>query len=108
VGATMPPAWSGGTAPHPPARTTPKLARAQLAQLPRLLERGAEAYGFPTAIWTTQRVADLLWQHFHVRYDREHVCRLLHRFGWSWQKPTGRARERDVLRRVQHRGNTRR
>jgi hypothetical protein len=64
VGATMPPAWSGGTAPHPPARTTPKLARAQLAQLPRLLERGAEAYGFPTAIWTTQRVADLLWQPF--------------------------------------------
>ncbi len=78
---------------------------------PTLLERGAEAYGFPTAIWTTQRVADLLWQHFHVRYDREHVCRLLHRFGWSWQKPTGRARERDekaILRRVQRRGNTRR
>jgi putative transposase len=60
-----------------------------------LLACGAEAYGFPTAVWTTQRVADLLWQRFRVRYDRDHVCRLLHRFGWSWQKPTGRARERD-------------
>ena len=73
----------------------PKLARAQLAQLPRLLAHGAEAHGFSTAVWTTQRVADLLRRRFGVRYDRDHVCRLLHRFGWSWQKPTGRARERD-------------
>jgi len=29
-----------------------------------------------------------------VRYDRDHVCRLLHRFGWSWQQPAPRARER--------------
>jgi transposase len=72
----------------------PKLARAQLAQLPRLLMRGAEAYGFPTPLRTTQRVADLLWQRFRVRYDRDHVCCLLHRFGWSWQKPARRARER--------------
>lgn len=73
----------------------PKLARARLAQLPRLLARGAEAHGFSSPIWTTQRVADLLWRHFRVRYDRDHVCRLLHRFGWSWQKPARRARERD-------------
>jgi transposase len=83
----------------------PKLVPRQLAQLPRLLARGAEAYGFSTAVWTTQRVAELLWKRFQVRYDRDHVCRLLHRFGWSWQKPTGRARERDeaaIHRWVQH------
>jgi transposase len=71
------------------------LARRQLVQLPRLLARGAEAYGFATAAWTTERVADLIRQRYGVRYDRDHVCRLLHGFGWSWQKPTGRARERD-------------
>ena len=83
----------------------PKLARRQLAQLPRLLARGAEAYGFSTAVGTTQRVAALLCKRFRVRYDRDHVCRLLHRFGWSWQKPAGRARERDeaaIPRWVQH------
>lgn len=73
----------------------PKLARRRLAQLPRLLAQGAEAHGFSSTIWTTQRVADLIWRRFHVRYDRDHVCRLLHRFGWSWQKPARRARERD-------------
>jgi transposase len=73
----------------------PKLTRAQLAQLPRLLAPGAEAHGFSSPIWTTQRVADLIRRRFGVRYDRDHVCRLLHRFGWSWQKPARRARERD-------------
>lgn len=73
----------------------PKLPQEKLAQLPRLLAQGASAHGFPSDVWTTQRVADLLWRRFRVRYDRDHVCRLLHRFGWSWQKPTGRARERD-------------
>ena len=73
----------------------PKLARRQVVLLPRLLARGAEAYGFSSPIWTTQRVADLIWRRFRVRYDRDHVCRLLHRFAWSWQKPARRARERD-------------
>ena len=77
-----------------PGRPT-KLAPRQLVLLPRLLARGAEAYGFSSPIWTTQRVADLIWRRFQVRYDRDHVCRLLHRFGWSWQKPARRARERD-------------
>lgn len=65
----------------------PKLARRQLAQLPRLLAQGAEVHGFSTPLWTTQRIADLIWRRFRVRYDRDHVCRLLHRFGWSWLKP---------------------
>lgn len=83
----------------------PKLARTQLAQLPRLLAQGAEVYGFSSRIWTTQRVADLIRRCFGVRYDRDHVCRLLHRFGWSWQKPARRARERDeagIQRWVEH------
>jgi transposase len=83
----------------------PKLPRRKLAQLPRLLAYGAEAHGFSSPLWTTQRVADLIWRRFRVRYDRDHVCRLLHRFGWSWQKPARRARERDeaaIQRWVQH------
>ena len=73
----------------------PKLARRQMLRLPRLLAQGAEAYGFSSPIWTTQRIADLIGRRFRVRFDRDHVCRLLHRFGWSWQKPARRARERD-------------
>jgi transposase len=84
-----------GLARHKHPGPAPKLSPPKLAQLPRLLAQGASAHGFPTDVWTTQRVADLIWRRFRVRYDRDHVCRLLHGFGWSWQKPTGRARERD-------------
>jgi transposase len=64
----------------------PKLTRQQLAQLPSLLARGAKAYGFATADWTAPRVADWIWKRFRVRYSGEYVCRMLHRFGWTWQK----------------------
>ncbi len=71
-----------------------KLARSRLAQLPRLLAQGAEAQGFSSPLWTTPRVADLIWRRFRVRYDRNHLGRLLHRLGWSGPKPARRARER--------------
>lgn len=89
--------WRGeaGLRRRPRPGRPPKLVRSQLAQLPRWLALGAEAHGFSSPLWTTQRVADLIWRRFRVRYDRDHVCRLLHRFGWSWQKPARRARERD-------------
>jgi transposase len=93
------------TAPPVAAWTSAEAGPATTGAAPRLLARGAQAHGFSTAVGTTQRVADLLWKRSQVRYDRDHVCRLLHRFSWSWQKPTGRARERDeatIQRRVQH------
>lgn len=78
---------------HPGHR--PKLPAPSWPSCSPLLAQGASAHGFPTDVWTTQRVADLIWRRFRVRYDRDHVCRLLHGFRWSWQKPTGRTRERD-------------
>ena len=75
----------------------PKLTRQQLAQLPSLLARGAKAYGFATADWTAPRVADWIWKRFRVRYSREYVCRMLHRFGWTWQKPGTRSSNKASL-----------
>jgi len=96
---------AAGLLQRPRPGRPPKLAPRQLARLPRLLGQGAEVHGFSTPLWTTQRIADLIWRRFRVRYDRDHVCRLLHRFGWSWQKPARRARERDeaaIQRWVEH------
>jgi len=81
------------TGPHPGAQ--PKLSRKRLAQLPKMLERGAQAYGFAGDLWTTRRVADLIAQRFGVRYHPDHVGRLLHQLGLSWQQPQGRALERN-------------
>ena len=78
-------------APGAKARLSPK----QLALLPELLTRGAEAYGFRGDIWTRGRVAEVIRREFGVRYTPTHVGRILRDCGWTLQKPIRRARQRD-------------
>lgn len=73
----------------------PKLTEKQLRKLEGGLERGPEALGYATGLWTTARVAELIEQEFEVEYHPGHVWRILKQLGWSCQRPTGRARERD-------------
>src|SRR5688500_305622 len=83
--------------PIQPAATGPKprLSAEQFAQLPSLLTRGAEAFGFIGEVWTARRVAVVIRQAFQVRYHPDHVGRLLRAAGWSPQKPIRRATQRD-------------
>src|SRR5215831_11787526 len=70
--------------------------RAELSvQLPALLAKGAEAYGFRGDVWTASRVAEVIDRTFGVRYHRDHVGRLLREAGWSRQEPIERATQRD-------------
>src|SRR5690349_9915092 len=39
---------------------TPRLTQEQKAQLPQLLAKGAEAYGFRREVWTASRVAEVI------------------------------------------------
>lgn len=72
-----------------------KLDRKKLQRLERALLKGSRAAGFPTDLWTCPRVARLIVTLFGVRYHVDHVGRLLHRLGWSPQRPERRAVERD-------------
>jgi transposase len=75
---------------------TPRLSAEQRAQLPALLARGADAYGFRGDGWTARWVAQLIADVFGVRYHRDHVRRVLRRLGWSRQRPITRAMQRDA------------
>jgi len=81
---------------HPAPGRVARLTAAQRAQIPGLLERGAEAYGFRGDVWTASRVAEVIWQTFGVRYSRDHVSTLLRRLGWSRQQPIERATQRNA------------
>lgn len=72
-----------------------KLAKRQRARLPKLLLRGARAYGYRTDLWTLARIAALIRQEFAVDYHPCHISRVLADCGWSCQKPARRALERD-------------
>jgi transposase len=73
----------------------PKLSAEELARLPELLARGAEAYRFRGAVWTRARVAQVIRQEFGVKYSPRHVGRLLQQCNWTPQRPVERADRRD-------------
>lgn len=73
----------------------PRLSSKQIEQLPQLLSRGAEAYGFRGDVWTRARVGTVIQQHFGERFSLSHVGRLLQQIGWSRQKPIERATQRN-------------
>src|SRR6266852_199818 len=59
------------------------------------LLKGPGAHGFATELWTLPRVATLIERLTRVRYHPGHVWYILRRLGWSLQRPTRQARERD-------------
>ena len=73
----------------------PRLEPAQLTAVERALRAGPRAHGFSTELWTLPRVADVIAQVTGVRHHPGHVWRVLRGLGWSLQRPTRQARERD-------------
>lgn len=73
----------------------PLLKPRDLDRIDRKLRRGAQAHGYDTELWTLQRVAEVIEATTGVAYHIGHVGRILRIMGWSLQRPTTRARERD-------------
>jgi transposase len=71
-----------------------KMTSEQKAQLPALLTRGAEAFGFCGDAWTCERIAEVIAGAFAVTYSPNHVRVVLRECGWSYQTPTCRATQR--------------
>ena len=80
---------------HPPTGVSPRLTAEQKAQIPELIAKGAEAYGFRGDVWTASRVAEVIKRTSRVRYHRDHVGKLMREAGWSRQKPVERASQRN-------------
>lgn len=72
-----------------------KLSPAQRTDLVAALVEGPQAHGHVTAVWTLPRVAKLIERRTGQSYHPGHVWRLLRGLGFSCQRPTRRAIERD-------------
>jgi len=55
----------------------PRLSARQRQGLLKQLLRGPMAHGYPTDLWTTQRIAEVIERRYGVRYHRNHVSWLL-------------------------------
>jgi putative transposase len=76
-------------APGRPSR----LSKDQLNGVAEIYQAGPRAAGFESDRWTTQRFADAIYARFAVRYDPDHVGRIMHRLGLRERK---RAMERQA------------
>lgn len=73
----------------------PRLSSDQKEQIKAALLQGPQAHGYATTLWTIGRVASLIKQQTGCEYHPGHVWKILRSLGWSPQRPTGRALERD-------------
>ena len=73
----------------------PRMSEAQRERMHQALIEGPLACGYETDLWTLPRVAEVIRDVTGIDYHPGHVWRLLRQLGWSRQKPTTRARERD-------------
>ena len=72
-----------------------KLDEKQVKKLEKALDKGAFAFGYAGDYWTLDRIAQLIWQLFKVRYHPSAVWYVMDRMGWSSQRPQRRALHRN-------------
>jgi transposase len=79
-----------------PTGRRPKVPDSALEPIEQALLKGALAHGFPTDVWTLERIALVIQGLTGVALSTPSVWRLLrHRLGWTVQRPTRQAKERD-------------
>ena len=71
------------------------MSAAERVKLRKMLLGGAIGQGFTTELWTLARIAQLIKREFGHEFSSVHVWRIVRELGFSNQRPTGRALERD-------------
>jgi len=79
--------------PHPPKPC--RLTSSQQRQVLGWIRHNPLTFGFPTELWTAQRVAYLIKKRLHVHYHPRYLSRWLTARGVSPQKPRRQALERN-------------
>jgi transposase len=76
-------------APGRPSR----LSKDQLHGVADIYQAGPRTAGFDSDRWTTMRFAEAIYARFAVRYDPDHVGRIMHRLGLRDRKRARRVAE---------------
>ena len=91
-------AGAEGLRPRPRPGAPPRMSEEQHAELVTIIEAGPQAAGFFTGIWTGPMIGDLIRRRFGVSYHNHYVPHLLHKLGFSVQRPRKRLARADLAR----------
>lgn len=84
-----------GLKPRKAAGREPRLSEEQLSELTTLIEAGPQSAEYLTGIWTGPMIGDLIRRRYGVKYHNHYVPRLLHKLGFSVQRPRKRLARAD-------------
>jgi len=79
-----------------PPGVPPKLSAAQCEELAKLIDAGPIAAGYQSGVWTGPMIADLIDERFGYRFHNHSVPALLHKLGFSVQRPRKRLARADL------------
>jgi len=85
-----------GLRPRKHPGSFPRLTGMQLTLLVAVIEAGPQAAGYDTGVWTDPMIGDWIRREFGVSYHNHHIPRLLHRLGFSVQRPRKRLARADA------------
>jgi len=88
-------AGRNGLAARPVPGRPAKLTTTQEKIVRRWLAEHPSEHGFPTDLWSTPRLAQLIEQEWDIRFHPDYLTAWLRRRGYTPQKPRRRAREHD-------------
>jgi transposase len=87
---------TAGLLPRKPTGGPPRLTQEQRDELAGVIEAGPQSAGFVTGVWTGPMIGEFIRRRFHVRYHNHHIPRLLHKMGFSVQRPRKRLAKADL------------
>lgn len=87
--------WKEGTLGARPEGRHGKLSAKQKKKVVKLILKGPAVSGYDTQLWTLSRMTELVRKECSVAYRPRSLWYLLHTLGFSCQKPSRKAKERD-------------
>jgi transposase len=78
---------------HPPGELLSAEQKQQIFDI--IIRKTPDQYHLPYTLWTRSAVAELIWQRFGLRRVPQTIGSYLKQWGFTPQKPTRRAREKD-------------
>ncbi len=85
-----------GLKPRKAAGPTPRLTEEQLSELATVIEAGPQSEGYCTGIWTGPMIGDMIRRRYQVKYHNHYIPVLLHKLGFSLQRPRKRLSRADA------------
>ena len=74
----------------------PRLSPTQEEELAGTIEGGPIEAGYNSGVWTGPMIGNLIHKRYGVKYHNHHVPRLLHRLGFSVQRPRKKLAKADA------------